>query len=149
MKRRDFIKQSCGSCAAISISLLLGSGFLESCGSSKIAVLKTKATEGKVIVPLNDFKPNDVKLIRVDGYPFDIALKMQESQTFLALVMMCSHAGHPLVKSGSGYYCTLHGSRFNGDGTVGTGPASKPLLHLPTKIVNDTLELTLIQPTFS
>jgi len=148
MKRRNFIKNSCGACAAMGIGMLLGTSFLESCGSTKLALTKATAnSEGRVSLPLSGLQNNTVRILRVTDYPFDIAVKQYES-SYLALVMQCTHAGHPLVKSGEGFYCTLHGSRFKGDGKVQTGPASKPLMHLPVEVRGDQLWLTLLKPVY-
>jgi len=149
MRRREFIKKSCGACGAMSIGLLLGSSFLESCGAMKLTVVKATPKDGKVTVPISSLTEGNATLVRVKDYPFDIAVKKQQDNSYLALVLMCTHAGHPLVKSGNSYYCTLHGSRFNGDGKVMTAPASKPLMHLPTTTVNDFVNITLLKPSLS
>ncbi len=148
MKRRDFIKSSCSACVAMSIGLLSGASFLESCGSARLTVIKASAnSSGKVSVSRFDLQGNKAQMLRVAGYPFDIAVKQHE-ESYLAIVMMCTHAGHPLVKSGEGYYCTLHGSRFKGDGKVQTGPASKSLMHLPVEAQDDQLLITLLKPVY-
>jgi len=144
MDRRNFLKSSCGACAAMGIGLVLGSGFLESCASGKgLSVLKTSATDGKVRIPLEGFATNSFKLLRVNGYNFDIAVQKKEDETYSAMMMVCTHAKHPLTKAGSGYYCTLHGSKFNGDGKVEKGPASKPMVQLQTEISEGDLLITL------
>lgn len=148
MKRRTFIKKSCGSCAAMGVSLLLGSSFLESCGAAKLSVVKATQQDGKVSLPETSFADGNVRLLRVNNYPFDIAVKKQADNSFLALVLMCTHAGHPLVKSGSSYYCTLHGSRFEASGKVATGPASRPLMHLPAETSGGQLSITLLKPSY-
>lgn len=148
MKRRAFIKKSCGSCAAMGMSLLFGSSLLESCGAAKLSVVKATQQDGKVLLSETSFADNAVKLVRVNNYPFDIAVKKQADNSFLALVLMCTHAGYPLVKSGSSYYCTLHGSRFEASGKVATGPASRPMMHLPAEAENGELSITLLKPSY-
>lgn len=149
MKRRDFIKKGCTTCAGVGLGVLLGSSFLESCGMMKLAVVKTTSKDGKATVPAASFADGNTTLVRVSGYPFDIAMKKQPDNSYLALVMMCTHAGHPLVKSGNSFYCTLHGSRFSGEGKVLTAPASKSLIHLPVETKNDQLIITLLKPSLS
>lgn len=144
MDRRKFLKSSCGACAAVSIGMILGSSLLESCGATGLSVLKTSSAGGKVTVPLQSFAEGNFKLLRVNNYNYDIALQKQEDGTFNALVLMCTHAKHPLTKAGSGYFCTLHGSKFSEKGKVEKGPASRPMLHLQTEILNDDLIVTLI-----
>ncbi len=143
MDRRKFLKDTCGACAAVSIGLLLGSSLLESCGSTGLSVLKTTATDNKLSLPLQSFAQGNFKLVRVNNYSFDIAVQKQEDGSFRALVLMCTHAKHPLTKAGSGYFCTLHGSKFSESGKVEKGPASRPLLHLPAEIQDDNLIITL------
>ena len=143
MQRRTFLKQSCGACAAFSISMIFGSSLLESCASTGLSVLKTDSKEGKVSIPLSDFETNSFKLLRVNNYNFDIALQKQETGEFTAMVLMCTHARHPLTKAGSGYYCTLHGSKFSGEGKVEKGPASEPMVHLKTTIIDNNVIITL------
>lgn len=148
MKRRDFLMTGCKSCAAVGIGLMLGSSFLEACGTGKLSIAKATPVNGKVSFPVSDFENGNAKIVRINNYPFDVAIKKNADNTFLALVLMCTHAGHPLVKAGSAYYCTLHGSRFNGDGTVMNGPASKTLVHLPVAVNNAQLEITILKPVY-
>jgi cytochrome b6-f complex iron-sulfur subunit len=143
MQRRTFLKQSCGACAAIGLGFIFGPALLESCASMGLSVLKTDAKEGKVSVPLADFTTDNFKLLRVNDYGYDIALQKQAGGTFTAMVLKCTHAGQPLTKAGSGYYCTLHGSKFAADGKVEKGPASEPMLHLKTTVVDNNIIITL------
>src|SRR5688572_33429074 len=100
MRRREFIKNSCGSCAALGLGMLFGSSFLSSCSATKLSVVRATAINGKVSFPEADFNDGSSKLVRVAGYPFDLAVKKQEDSSYLALVLMCTHAGQPLVKAG-------------------------------------------------
>jgi len=143
MDRRNFLKQSCGACAAMSLGALLGTSFLESCGSTGLSVLKAAPSDGKVSVPLAQFEGHNFQLLRVNNYNYDIALQKKDDGTYSAMLLMCTHARHPLTKAGSGYYCTLHGSKFGADGKVEKGPASKPMVLLPTAIDGDRLVVTL------
>ena len=143
MQRRTFLKQSCGACAAIGLGFIFGSGILESCASTGLSVLKTSANNGTVSVPLDGFATDNFKLLRVSDYSYDIALKKETDGTFTALLMKCTHAGQAVTKAGSGYYCTLHGSKFAADGSVLKGPASEPMIHLKTEIVDNNLVITL------
>jgi len=143
MQRRTFLKQSCGACAAFSISMIFGSSLMESCASTGLSVLKTEPKEGQVTIPLEQFETNPFKLLRVAGYNYDIALQKKETGEFSAMVLMCTHARHPLTKAGSGYFCTLHGSKFSADGKVEKGPASEPMVHLKTAVINDNVIVTL------
>jgi cytochrome b6-f complex iron-sulfur subunit len=143
MERRTFLKQTCGACAAVGLGFILGSGFLESCASTGLSVLKTDSADGKVTIPVADFEHINFKLLRVSNYSFDIALQKENDGSFKALVLKCTHAGQPLTKAGSGYYCTLHGSKFSSEGLVEKGPASDPMIRLKTEIVDKNIVITL------
>ena len=143
MERRTFLKQSCGACAAIGLAFIFGSGLLESCASTGLSVLKANADNGKVTIPVTDFDATNFKLLRVSNYNYDIALQKEADGNFKALVLKCTHAGQPLTKAGSGYYCTLHGSKFSSEGKVEKGPASEPMIRLKTTIVDNNIVITL------
>jgi len=132
MDRRDFIKKTCGTCAAISLGTLLSSTLLDSCKTASVSIFKTAAKDNIISVPLSSFAAADFKLVRIQGYSYDVGIiKNQDSYT--ALLLMCTHAGQALTKTGSGYFCPMHGSRFSETGTVIKGPATDPLQHLKTK----------------
>jgi len=48
-----------------------------------------------------------------------------------AYLLKCTHADAQLIPSGDSYHCSLHGSRFDLDGKVRKGPASKDLQRYP------------------
>lgn len=123
--------------------MLFGSSLLESCASTGLSVFKTTATDGKISVPLSDFDTMSSKLLRVNNYDYDIILQKRPDSSFLAMVLKCTHAGQPLTKAGSGYYCTLHGSKFSSEGKVEKGPASIPMPHLETALVANNIIVTL------
>ncbi len=51
----------------------------------------------------------------------------RDDRGFYAILAICTHLGcTPRLQSG-GYACPCHGSRFNRDGAVLNGPASRPL----------------------
>ena len=57
--------------------------------------------------------------------------------------MICTHAGHSLVKTGKKFYCSLHGSEFDITGNVIKGPAERELVHLPVTNVNSVVVVKL------
>jgi len=46
-----------------------------------------------------------------------------------ALRAVCTHRGCLVVPDASAFRCPCHGSRFEADGTVTKGPATRPLAH--------------------
>ncbi len=145
MHRKDFIKGSCGVCIALSSGFLL-SALMSSC-KTPLGVVKTSAKDNEVLIPLTAFDNSDYKLVRVSNYNFDLAVQKNADGSYLALVLECTHAGQPLTKTGSNYYCTLHGSQFDHQGHVTKGPAEKDLTQLPVKILKEQLSIHLTQTT--
>lgn len=143
MERRDFLKQTCGSCAAIALGSFLMSSVLESCKTPSLSLYKATSTKNIVSIPVVSFGEADFKLVRVSNYNYDVGVLKQTSGDYIALLLMCTHAGQALTKTGSGYFCPLHGSRFSQTGDVLKGPATDPLQHLQTSIENQNLLIKL------
>jgi Rieske Fe-S protein len=143
MNRKDFIKGSCGVCIALSSGFLV-SALLESC-KTPLGVIKTASKDNVITIPLAEFEQTNYKLVRVSNYNYDLAVQKNTDGSFETLVLMCTHAGQPLTKTGNNYYCTLHGSLFDHEGHVTKGPAEKDLLKLPTKIIKDYLSIQIKQ----
>jgi Rieske Fe-S protein len=141
MDRKEFIKGSCGVCIALGSGVILSS-LLQSCGT-KLTTFKTSSKENEVIIPLTEFQESNFKLVRVSNYDYDVAVQKQPNGSYRALVLKCTHAGHPLTKTGNSYYCSLHGSQFSNDGQVLKGPAEKDLTQLATRMDSAYLHITL------
>lgn len=141
MDRRDFIKSTCGICVAISSGFLL-TAVLEACKTS-LGVYKTASQNNIVKIPLTEFSQSKYKIVRVNNYNYDLAVQQNEDASYTVLVLMCTHAGQPLTKTGDNYYCTLHGSQFDHYGKVTKGPAEKNLTTLHTTTDKENLLITL------
>ncbi|UAY55309.1 QcrA and Rieske domain-containing protein [Arachidicoccus terrestris] len=142
MDRRDFLKKTCGTCAAISLGTMLSATFMDACKTASVSVYKATPSQGTIAVPASSFATTDFKLIRVSNYGYDVGV-IKNGSSYTALLLMCTHAGQALTKTGSGYFCPLHGSRFSGAGEVIKGPATDPLQHLKTKLVNEDVVIQL------
>lgn len=140
MDRRDFLKCSGKACAGIGLGLMLNSYLLQSCAGG-LSVLKLNQEAGWVNVPLSQLEKTGFLMIRVKDFPFEIGVQKKEEGGFLALVLMCPHANQPLTKAGSGYICTLHGSRFAKNGSLLKGPSTAPLFELPLKQEADHISI--------
>ncbi len=60
----------------------------------------------------------------------------QDANGFFAFSAICTHQGcvvDPPAKNGS-TFCPCHGSRFDGNGNVLVGPATKPLAHYAVNV---------------
>ena len=139
MDRRKFLLDSCKSCVLLGAGLIMGSSLLESCATTGAALIKAKEVDGQIAIPIDSLIDKKVKIIRVSGHEYDIAVRQLEDGSYLALLLKCTHAGQPLTKTGNGFYCTLHGSQFSPEGIVKKGPAPKSLTHLKTEIFGTNL----------
>jgi nitrite reductase/ring-hydroxylating ferredoxin subunit len=135
MERRDFLKSSCGLCMMLGSGLL--GGMLESCASS--GVYEAERIGESLVVPLSRFDINELQIVRCEGEQYNIAVHRRHDNTYLALLMACTHAVNELVRTGDEFVCRLHGSRYNEDGEVMQGPAERPMRVLATKTENDRL----------
>jgi len=108
-----------------------------------VNTFKTSQTNNKVSVPLTELANTDFKLVRLKNFGYDIGLQKQVDGSYLALALICTHASNPLTKTGNGYACSLHGSRFDNEGNVKKGPAERSLVKLQSQQLGDQLEIQL------
>ena len=126
MNRKEFIKQSCGLCAALASSgIVLQS--LQGCASSS-AIVKTKSQNNLIRIDKAalDSSKNFYQL-RDAELEYDVLLIKEKERGYKALYMQCTHESNPVYFNGSQIYCNSHGSRFDTQGEVLTGPAAQPL----------------------
>jgi Rieske Fe-S protein len=72
----------------------------------------------------------------------DIVLTQPSAGVFKAFSAVCTHAGCTVSKVANGTIdCPCHGSKFNLDGTVATGPASRPLEPKTVLVRGDSIVL--------
>ena len=139
MERREFITKSCSLC------LLLGSGVLagtlESC--SEVPYVTGAVHNGTVTVPRPALANSPVVIVEPTDSQYDIAVETTANGGYRALLLRCTHAANPLAFDGSQFTCSLHGSKFNEQGGVTRGPASRPLEELPVQITPTDLLITL------
>jgi Rieske Fe-S protein len=140
MDRRKFVKQSCSVCLAIGSGMLVGS--LASCASA-LPVFKTEVADHRVTVPVSLFANTNFQLIQPKNLFYNIGLKKEDDGTYTALLLRCTHADNQLMPAGNSYTCSLHGSKFDGEGRVLNGPAERPLKRYPTQVVSDKIIISL------
>lgn len=127
---------------ALGSAILIGS--LASC-SPKLSVAKVTQKDMKFSIPESDMASTDVKLVTIRNFDYDVFVKKNDDRSYLALAMICTHAGHSLVKTGDKFYCSLHGSEFDISGKVLKGPAERNMVRLPITNNNGILEITLME----
>lgn len=60
-----------------------------------------------------------------------------DSAALIAVNSLCTHQGCGVDWAGGAFACPCHGSSFNPDGTVSSGPASEPLTTFEAKVEDD------------
>jgi Rieske Fe-S protein len=84
--------------------------------------------------PLSDFKADDV----YDAFRNDGCFVIRRNDELYALSSVCTHKGCKLrVQNDRSFLCKCHGSRFDGDGKVTKGPATRDLPRLAIALDND------------
>ena len=140
MERRDFLKKSCTICLALGSGVSLVS--LSSCGSA-LSIYTTAVSNNRLSIPVEQFALTNFQIVRPLNYGYDIAVNKQSDGTYQAIKMECTHANNPLTATGSGFYCSEHGSAFDKQGKVTNGPAVNPLKHYKTEVENYQLFIYL------
>jgi len=140
MDRRDFVKKSCTVCLAIGAGMSLG--MLAGCGAA-LPVYNASINANKVAVPVSAFDKGDFQIIHAEKFFYNIGLRKETDGTYTALLLRCTHADNQLTPTGNGFKCNLHGSEFNKEGQVTTGPADQPLKRYPTEVANGQIIIHL------
>jgi Rieske Fe-S protein len=100
---------------------------------------------GRVTLPLMDFpqlQPVGGGLVgQANGMPEPIAVTRMNDTTFFALSGVCTHQACVLGFNAlnATLDCPCHGSSFDLDGQVITGPAVRPLRNLRTEFTGDAV----------
>lgn len=139
MDRRDFVKQSCTLCMAVGAGMVMGS--LSSCAT--LPVYKTTVVNKQVAVPVTLFAQSDFQIIQPKDLYYNIGLRKEADGAYTALLLRCTHADNQLMPTGNGFKCNLHGSAFDNEGKVTTGPAEHSLKKYPTEVISDQIIIHL------
>lgn len=106
-------------------------------GAALLALGASAAAAGRFMIPnvLDEADPR-FKALKPEDYP-DGATFLPESRLFIlrkgnsfrAVSAICTHLGCTVNLAGDGqsFACPCHGSRFNAQGQVTSGPAPRPL----------------------
>ena len=135
--RRNFLKSTCTSCLG---SVLFGWS-LSACSS--LPIYKTTASKGTLSIPLTSFEGSKLLVVRDTQLPYDILVVRKSDDDFEALYLKCTHQSNPLIVTGSGLHCPVHGSAFDLNGRVGHGPATNDLKTFDTAIENHQIIVNL------
>jgi nitrite reductase/ring-hydroxylating ferredoxin subunit len=96
-----------------------------------------------------DFEPNPAPKTEFDlgpaeNFPLNSrtllsdppAVLLHTESGFSALSLTCTHLGCTVEETADGFTCPCHASRFDADGKVTHGPASKPLRQLRVEVTD-------------
>lgn len=101
---------------------------LAGCGKAGQAPAAPPPTSGKALAPIADIGVGEATI--VDG-----TLVTQPSPgVFKGFVARCTHAGCALAVKDGGIECPCHGSKFDLNGAVARGPATRPLTARPVGV---------------
>jgi Rieske Fe-S protein len=139
MDRRGFVKQSCFACMAIAAGLVVTE--LSSCAT--IPAYKAAIVQNKIAVPVSLFAQSNLQIIQAHGLNYNIGLQKEGDGSYTALLLRCTHADNPLVVTGNGYHCNLHGSTFDKEGHVTNGPAERNLKAYKTEVSDNQIIIHL------
>jgi len=143
MDRREFLKNSCTAC----LSATLLASMVSSCASTKY--ISGALGKDGLTVDLNEFLEKGKTtyrsfiIVRNDALQYPICVYRSDENTYSALWMKCTHQGAELAASGDRLQCPAHGSEFDNQGKVRTGPADVSLRNFPVTITNNQLFIDL------
>ncbi len=125
--RRDFVKMTCGICAAITGAGIISTA-LQSCAT--FPMVRAIPSNGKITVPESSFTPEvNYILVRCKDLENDILVvrNSPEKKDYWGLLMRCTHQQNPLSVQKQIIHCPAHGSEFDLNGMVVKDPAINPL----------------------
>jgi cytochrome b6-f complex iron-sulfur subunit len=135
LSRRDFIKLVRDGFLYLSGALALG-GLLRFLDYDANPAPKTEYDLG----PASNYPLNSRTLLSDPP-----AVLLHTEKGFSAFSLVCTHLGCTVGNDAQGFACPCHGSRFDADGKVTHGPASKSLQTLRVQVTDeDNLKLFTI-----
>jgi cytochrome b6-f complex iron-sulfur subunit len=113
--------------------------------STLFALGASLAAAGRFLVPNVLYEPSRrFKGMKPDDYPDgptflpDLRVFLfREGKRFHAVSAICTHLGCTVNLAGKGFHCPCHGSVFNPNGAVVSGPAPAPLPWLELTVSRD------------
>jgi len=123
MKRRKFVKTLC--LTGLTLNLIAG------CKSTSKAFQAT-LQNNSLRIPKSAFSDQDTLTI---AYQHEfIGLVRLNEKHYAASLLNCTHMGCTVEASNDGFVCPCHGARFDKEGHVIKGPATKDLAKFVTSV---------------
>ncbi len=127
LDRRDFLGN-------VAVGSLIGAGAMAFLGIIQLPlpkVLNEPPSVFKIGFP-TDFRANTYKVIAEKN-----VFVMRDNEGFRALSAICTHLGCIVSPAEWGFHCPCHGSKFDHQGNVMSGPAPKALEWLKVSMAPD------------
>lgn len=128
LNRREFLARAAGTTGVAAL--------LTACGDGVISGVVKKAPPPPpqpVEVKVGDYPQLATVGVLVQPSNAFVALKRLDASTFVCYSLECTHEGCPLgITNGQRFDCPCHFSRFDNNGRVIQGPATRPLPTIPT-----------------
>lgn len=145
MKRKEFIKKCGYGCFGMAGAAF----FLEGCAAPKY--LEAELEDSFLLIPLSafEFEKKEEKEFRKYIVAYNnrlqapIAVFRISAMEYRAVLLKCTHKGTELQVFGDRLQCPAHGSEFNQNGEVQSGPADTPLNNFPAHINEEVLKIDL------
>ncbi len=146
MKRRDFMNWIGVGAIATSLPVAIAActpGADEAATSEATAPPETDSGSADGFVALGTTAELEAQgsLTSEDAFsePVVVIQDPADPAALIALSAKCTHAGCTVVWQEDLFACPCHGSKFNPDGTVATGPADAPLAKYTAKVEGDSV----------
>lgn len=146
MKRRDFMNWIGVGAIATSLPVAIAActpGADEAATSEATAPPETDSGPADGFVALGTTAELEAQgsLTSEDAFsePVMVIQDPADPAALIALSAKCTHAGCTVVWQEDLFACPCHGSKFNPDGTVATGPADAPLAKYTAKVEGDSV----------
>ena len=139
LTRRDALRGAAVLCGLSLLSLGISEAQAAAPGSTGVLLPdgRVKITPSKIpaLAKVGGF----TAILPVKGTP--AAVRRTRTNTYIAVSLVCPHAGSLAKPEASGFTCSAHGSRFNTTGTLIDGPATTGLTRL--KVVRSGKDLII------
>lgn len=116
--RRRFIKV---------IGTAIAAGSVISAAGCASYVVQAIIEEDKIRIARADVVARPFVVVQAASLPFPIYVAADESGSYQALWLRCTHRGCEVQPGEDVLICPCHGSEYHRDGTVAQGPAENPL----------------------